>query len=103
MHQAVNIRQSSSSRKAKTLRKIRESKANGEAHYDQGREQQIESRGTVRQALWEAHVRSNVSALEEALTEKNRRGKLKNDPLGNSRPQEKLTESHLSSHFFATF
>ena len=85
MHQAVNIRQSSSSRKAKTLRKIREAKANGEAHYDQRRERQIESRGTVRQALWEAHVRSKVSALEEALTEKNRRGKLKNDPLGNSR------------------
>ena len=67
MHQAVNIRQSSSTGKAKTLWKIREAKANGDAHYEQGSEGQIESRVAVRQALWEAHLRSQVSALEEAL------------------------------------
>ena len=42
---------------------IREAEANGEAHCNRG----SESRVAVRQALWEAHMQSRVSALEEAL------------------------------------
>ena len=46
---------------------MRDAKANGEAHYDQISERQLENRASVRQALWESHVRSPTAALEEAL------------------------------------
>ena len=64
---AVNLRQPSTSRKAKTLWKLREAKANGEEYYDQGGGRQIESRVAWRQAMQEKHLQSPVSALEDAL------------------------------------
>ena len=62
LHEAVNIRQPSTSRKAERLWKIREAMANGEAYYDQVSGRQMESRVAVK-ALWEAHQQSPVSAL----------------------------------------
>ena len=47
--------------------KTREAKANGDEYYDRGRRRQIESRAALRQAMWEQHLQSLVSALEEAL------------------------------------
>ena len=48
---AVNIRQSSTSRKAETLWRVREAKANGDEYYGQDSQRQIENRVAVRQAL----------------------------------------------------
>ena len=45
----------------------REAKANGDEYFDQGGERQIGSRVAVRQAMWEKHLHSPVSALDEAL------------------------------------
>ena len=54
-------------KKAKALWSMRDAKANGEAYNDQSSERQTESRASVGQALWEAHMRSPTAALEEAL------------------------------------
>ena len=72
---AVNICQPSTSRKAKTLWKG-VTKAKGEAHHDQGSERQIESRVTVRHALWKAHLQSPMSALAEASDEQKRKSRV---------------------------
>ena len=65
--QAVNLKKPGVNRKAKALWSMRDAKANGEAHHDQSCERQNESRASVRQALWEPHVKSPTDALEEAL------------------------------------
>ena len=48
--------------------KKREAKANGDEYNDQDdNARQIESSVAVRQAMWEKHIQSPVSALEEVL------------------------------------
>ena len=42
--------------------------ANGEAYEDQGSGRQFESRESAREAMWEKHLQSPVSALDETLT-----------------------------------
>ena len=64
---AVNIRQPSTSRKAKTLWKAREAKAKGDENYAQDSEQKIESLVAVREALWEKYLQSPALALHELL------------------------------------
>ena len=49
------------------LWKMREAKANGSEYYNQGSGRQIASRVAAREALWEKHLQSPVSSLEEAL------------------------------------
>ena len=66
MHKAINLKKSSGSKKAIALWSMRDAKANGEAYYDRGGEH-VENSSAVRQALWEAHVKSPTAALEEAL------------------------------------
>ena len=64
---AVNLRQPSTSRKARTLWKVTEATMKGEEYYDQGSARRIESRVAVKQAMWEKHLQSPVSVLDEAL------------------------------------
>ena len=64
---AVNIRQPSTSRKAKTLRKVRETKATGDEYHDQRSERQTASRVAIPQALPEKHLQSPVTTLHKAL------------------------------------
>ena len=51
---------------AKAFWSMRDAKANGEA-YDHKSERHIENRASMRQALWEAHMRRPTAASEEAL------------------------------------
>ena len=46
---------------------VRDAKTNGEACYDRSGERHLESRTSVRQGLWEAHMKSPTAALEEHL------------------------------------
>ena len=64
---SINLRQPGTSRRAKTLWKVRDAEANGEEHYDQGGGRHIESCVMVRQAMWEKHLQSPVSAVEKFL------------------------------------
>ena len=47
-------------------KKVRDTKANGEEDYGLGSGRQIESRVGVWPAMWEKHLQSPVSALDEA-------------------------------------
>ena len=51
----------------KTLWKIRQAKEKEDACYDQDSEQQIVSRETVRQTLWDKHLQNPTMARDEAL------------------------------------
>ena len=67
LHKAVNIKKPDNNPKAKALWLTRDAKTNGEACYDRSSERPIESRTSVRQALWQAHMKSPAAALEEPL------------------------------------
>ena len=54
-------------KKARALRAGRDAKENEEDYFDPSCERQLESGALVRQALWEAHMKSPTAELEEAL------------------------------------
>ena len=58
-------------KKGRALWALRNAHEKGDGHSDPSTDRQIESRASVRQALWEAQVSSPTAALEEAETIKN--------------------------------
>ena len=65
LHKAVNLKKLASEKTKTLLANV--AKTNEEASNDRSSESQIESRTSVRRALWEAHMKSPTAALEEAL------------------------------------
>ena len=66
-HRAVTLKKPAVNKKARALWTLKEAKDEGEGDCDPSSELQTESRAQMRQALWEAHVKSPTAALEEAL------------------------------------
>ena len=67
MSRAVEVKKPQEAQKAKALWKMKAAKDAGEEYYDPERDDNIRGRNETRLALWKAHLKDPIVALDEAL------------------------------------